>query len=119
MDSRHNYSVLADFDGNVFEDTKDETYPLSQDDRYLDVSGRVFRVKVDVLMKSPKIKAILDKKPWFGTPEQPNIFHSECPIILDTSPMMFEHVLAYLYNPMYLFPEIARDSLIEYGLIFV
>jgi hypothetical protein len=87
---------------------------------YLDVSGRIFRVSRKLLegdsgefitsefKGSAFLKGLLEDNSSLGTKENP--------IQIDRSPMLFEHVYAYMVDPLYLYPIECENEIHFYGL---
>src|SRR4029077_14989331 len=75
--------------------------------RKLDLMGRIFVVPDDVLIKSGLLGGMIQDFPELGI---------EVPIIIDRSPMLFEHVLAYMINDKYLYPIECEGEIFYYAL---
>jgi hypothetical protein len=76
--------------------------------RKLDLCGRVFNVPENILKTSDLISGLIEMDPEFGLGD---------PYPLDRSPMLFDHVLAYMIDPNgYLYPLECEPEIKYYSL---
>lgn len=77
------------------------------DIRHIDISGTIYKITKEVLLKSGYFSNLLAKDPTLGTVN---------PYYICRASVLFDHVLAYMINSNYLYPEEVEDEVVFFGL---
>ena len=71
----------------------------------LNLCGRIFEVDLDILLTSELFTNLLQDSEY-----------NDLPIVMNRSPLLFEHVLAYMIDPNYPYPSQYKLELDYYGI---